>query len=75
MIVPLSNKKSPQEIAKELIEANVTIEKYEELQKRRRERLETWNSHGVKDLIEREQQLIDLGEKVLACMREYKQSQ
>lgn len=61
---------SPEQTAKELIEINFPIEKYEELQSRRNTRLMYWKEHGIQALIDKESELIKFGEKVLTLMKE-----
>lgn len=64
------NDNTPEQTAKELIEINFPIEKYEELQDRRKTRLMYWKEHGIQPLIDNETELIEFGEKVLTLLKE-----
>lgn len=65
---------TPEQTAKELIEAKFPIEQYQKVQDRRNERLTYWKTVGVKALIEQEKELVAFGEKVMQIMNEhYKQ--
>ena len=60
---------TPEQSAKELIEINFPIEKYEKLQSRRNERLKYWNEQGLQVLINNEKELVEYGEKVLTLLK------
>jgi hypothetical protein len=60
---------TPEQSAKELIEMKFSVERYEQLQFRRKERLKYWQEHGVQVLIEKETELVEYGEKVLSLMK------
>jgi len=60
---------SPEQTAKELIKINFPIEKYEELQSRRKTRLKYWQEQGFQVLIDKETELVEFGEKVLTLMK------
>lgn len=64
-------KQSPAETAKTLMKEGFTIERYESVQKVRRERLAFWEKRGepVKMMAEKERKLIEFGERVLVHMR------
>lgn len=62
-------RKSPVTTAKELLAYGCTIEEYERLQSRRRERLELWKEKNVTALIGEEEKLIAFGEEVLKFMK------
>lgn len=57
------------ETARSLIECNVSIETYQEVQDRRKERLALWEERKVSVLIEKEKELIAFGEEVLKLMK------
>jgi hypothetical protein len=68
--ITMLNDITPEQSAKELIAMNFPIEKYEQLQSRRRERLKYWQEQGVQVLIEKETELVEYGEKVLKLLKE-----
>lgn len=63
--------RTPQEAAKDLIEDNFPIEKYQELQDHRKNRLVRFKEYGIEVLIKTEEQLIEHGEKVLKLLKEH----
>ena len=68
MILP---DRDPAEIVKNLIQEGCTVEDYQKVQDRRKERLAIWETrHKVQPLIENEKKLIALGEKVLTLLKE-----
>lgn len=69
----LISNKTPEQTAKDLIEENVSIETYESVQNRRLERLKLWKERNVQPLIEKETELVEFGEKVLAILKLKKQ--
>jgi len=64
--------RNPEEAAKDIIEEGYTIEQYERVQARRRERLAIWEERGVEAIVVKERELIAFGEAVLAIMRKHK---
>lgn len=62
------------ETAQRLIEMKFTAAHYEDVQKRRRERLETFRQHKVTVLVEGESELIKFGEDVLRLLKEHEAS-
>jgi hypothetical protein len=62
-------KRTPEETAIALIESNVSIETYQELQDRRKDRLRLWKERKIDVLIKNEKELIAYGEEVLKFMK------
>lgn len=60
----------PKQVAKDLLAEGCTIEDYEVVQNRRKERLKRWQEHKVQVLLDKEMELITYGEEVLKHLRE-----
>lgn len=56
--------------AKALIEMKFSSAQYEELQDRRRERLNLWLDRGIKVIAVKEMELISQGEEVVRLLKE-----
>lgn len=63
--------RTPENAARYLIEEEFTIEQYQEIQDRRKERLAFWKSRDLDALIKTETALIEFGEKVLKLLKEH----
>ncbi len=63
-------KLTPAELAEELLNENVSLEHYQEIQDRRKERLTLWKARNIQALIKAEQELVDYGEEVIKFMKE-----
>lgn len=60
---------TPEETAADLKARNFPVEQYEEIQERRNYRLQFWKEKGIQALIDKEQELVNFGEKVLSLLR------
>jgi len=64
----LLSPKNPLKTAKLLVKDGFPIQKYIDLQERRKERLKRWNDAKIEVLIKTEQELINYGDQVIAHM-------
>lgn len=55
--------------AKQLFEYGLSVEKYEDLQNERKERLNLWLDRRIQVLAEQEMELIAVGDKILTELR------
>ncbi len=62
-------KKDPEQTAIELVDNNVTIETYQKVQNRRKERLAFWKERNLNPMLKNEQGMVDFGEMVLIEMK------
>lgn len=60
---------TPEEVAANLKNSNFSLELYEEIQQRRLYRLQFWKDRKIQSLVDREQELVDFGEKVLSLLK------